>query len=381
MTLVTTLCLNHELYFAVTWSSDSIGESRFNVCQEAKHKMFRFYGGTNKPYHFAWIYPFDEIEVIKNRIKKELTENPDFVDYNEYEYFIKNWQYLVKEGFYPEHFIRTPKKAFEDVILKKTLRLENYPLEKINELLTLEKEPYFSEPDYGDKNFIKIFQKQETEAKSRSKAIDNCKNIDRKYEEDFFDVVKSYLESPIQEQKWLGIKALTNYAITGIEDQERFYKIIYSCLKDKKYLIRTEIAELMYNYSFYYPNQAVNLIGKLFNTSEVNLMLYGILFTKRFHSLLETETNYLDHSEKKITFGKENYELLIPLFERALNYQNIFLESLLEKKSVWQQEKYWFLTKTVNFNELEIDEKILEYQRLLYCFSLISKPFIEFSYF
>ncbi len=375
------LCLNHELYFPITWTSDILGESRFDICQNANHKMFRFYGGTNKSYHFAWIYPFDQIDVIENRLKKEIAKNPDFSEMDEFSYFISNWKYIIKEGFYPEHFIKTPKKAYENNLLKRTSKISSYSLEKYSELLTLEKEPYSPEPELGDKNFGEIIQKFVLEAKNRSSIIDDCKNIDRKYEEDFFNLIKDYLKSEIQEQKWLAVKALTSYAISKVKNQDKFYEIIHTCLEDKKYLIRDEIGGLMYNYSFYYPLESINLINNLIDSPNINLKLYGILFTKNFHSFFNNKESNQESTGKIFSFNKENSNIFISLFEKALDAQNDFLQILLEKKSFWQQNKKWFLNKTDNFNDLRIDEKLVEYERLLNCFTLAFEPLNDFSYF
>lgn len=382
MTVVAILCLNHQIKFYTFWTSDNIGEERFNVCYEAQHRYFRFYGDTYDIDFFAWLYPYQEIQKISDRITKEYHAKLSDKSKIQLEHFLTHWEYLAQENLFPEFFLQKPKEygfAFEKLLKKK--KEEECNLLEIFNSLTLELDPLQTEPTEADQEDLEeIFNHLSNRAAERYNCCVNCQLLDRSHEKEFFKQLTGLQKTTILEQKWLALIALHYYQVTGITDTQLYIDFVKRNLLDNLYLIRKECYEVIKSTIFFNPKVVLALLDDLLEETNPNALLYSIAILKDFSYFLREvliESSYISLGDFKNNHRLKNslYSQLITRFQHALKKQEEFKSNLLSRKSFWKRTKNWTNPLPENIDSFSSQDQLLYYEVALSTTKLARAPF------
>jgi len=362
LTLVTVLCLNHGKNFGITWTSDSIGEQRINVCRTAFHRYFHYYGGLKKPYPYAWLYRRNDFSAIQKRVN---FENEDFwlqESDSKLKEFFQIWEYIVNENFMPEFFLYPAQKEkgmnYEN--LPKLFSRKNIKLDTILSNLKLDTEPFEGENSFDEnENSFDFFSREVKIIQERRNACIACQSLDRKSEIDFFDGITDLQKTPILEQHWLSLHALHFFIRKQVKNQEEFMKIIWKNLLSDYYLLRKETFEIIKTIFLVQPDLGLRILNSLLNDKNINLKLFGVQLLKQvqnFFLYLEEDKIYLENPFR-IKLNKSFQMTLLPLFELAFDFQYTLFDHLERKNAYWNEMNYFskekVLEKTTKSNSLE----------------------------
>ena len=383
MTQVSIICLNHGNHFGIVWTSDEIGKHRFDICQNANHRYFHFYGGLKKPYPFSWIYPKNDFHKIKERVELENEELWIQEPEKEVQKFLQNWNYLVDEEFMPEFFFLPAHKEFG-------LTYENLPkyksksslaFKEIFDNLTIDKDSFPNEHSLTEDTDIELSYKKELQVIAKRKdASISCQSIDRKLETDFIDQIENLLESKIIEQKWLAIQSIHYYIRGGIVNKLKFQTIFERTLLDDYYLIRKETVELLQTVILIQPDFGIDLLKNFLDKKNINIKLFAIKLLKKLYSFF----NYLDgdkiylENPYKIRLKLSHRDYLLPLYEQALDIQQSLFKHFERKNTLWNDMQYFEKEEVLErISNLKPREVLMNLNHALRLHEL-RKPFKEF---
>ena len=386
MTLVTNICLNHQSHFGIVWTSDTAGELRVDVCNAANHRRFSFYGGLQRPYMMAWMDAKNDLKNIRLRLEVENVKNKisEPVTKKTLEKFFSDWQLIVNMNYHPEFFFSKPWKEvglnYENLPILQKISIGNfYP---IISKLTLEDDPCYPEPLLDDDDFEIRFAEQATDAKMRYDACINCQIIPRNQENEYFAELESLVQTPILEQKWLGVIALHFYLRNQIKDTNAFYDFVSNNLLNNFYLIRKETIEAMKTHILVQPESALVIIDRLLTEKDINLRLIGT-------SLLQDFSRFIYAIENKDLYLKNPYPLklntsyaekLIPLFDIAFEIQETVLNYFQKIKQFKDNTTYTKEQFEKFYNAADpIHIKVNNLNLLLRSLSRLKEPFSNYE--
>jgi hypothetical protein len=320
------------------WTSDTIGEYRFEVCDVTNHRRYNFVGGLKKPYIMAWLDEKDNFNHIQIRLESENRKRriSEPVSKRTLQKFISDWKFVVNANYHPEFFYKLPWREaglnYEN--LPKLQKVNDQNIDAILDKLILEEDPFYPEPDIQDDDFVTRFKQQKKQARLRFNACVKCQKISRDKENEFFTGLESVLQTPHIEQKWLVIIALHFYMRNQIKDTEAFYDFVFNNLLSKYYLIRKETFEMIRTHILVQPESAFIIVEKLLNEKDINLKMYGISLLQyfaRFIGSVTTDVLYLRHPYP-IKVNKSFAERLFPLYDIAFEIQESIISHFQKMK-------------------------------------------------
>jgi hypothetical protein len=299
MTIVEVLCLNHRKRFGISWTSDSEGEKRVELCRAACHRMFRFYGGLDNILDMTWIYPADEV----------IHHKAEFIEYNntasspfsppQLEKFYSVWENGLKLELFPEFWVPKPAKWVlytQDAYRSfRAFEYRDQPFTTLINNMTLKSPPFSDEHD---------FEVLEQEAHLRTKSAMAFHYLSRNHEKEWLNSAKKLLESPILEQQWIILRALRYYSVGKFVNEESIVElssIINKSLRNPHYLIRKEGLDLISVIALHQPKLALSMISSLVQLQDKNSAIFALRASQMFWRLMHRENEYAEEGFEDIT--------------------------------------------------------------------------------
>ncbi|NHJ47096.1 MAG: hypothetical protein FK733_04840 [Asgard group archaeon] len=349
MTHADILCFNHGMVYQSGHGAEE-GDMRIEVCTNALHRYFSYYGNIGDPHFVAWIYDNSDIQTAKKKAFEVKKKCKSFKSQT-LDNFFEDRKFIIEMGYHPEFF--QTMKPWYNIFLEEFRHIKppKKQLQSVEELLsiiTLEKNPYDPED-----NMIKEAER----AKERTQACIDLQFVDRDEEGEVLGAISQFQNSSILEQQWLAFIALRYYLLGGISNYNYLRALVKETSLDQRFIIRQESFDATNSLFVTQPELGLELVEEFLSSKNQIHQFYGLRFVAEYEAyMFQTFGNghrWNDFEKRQIKPKKKLVQKYKTLVEQSKDIIVELFEKLVKTETYWKYDE----SSLKGFEKLKEDYK------------------------